>query len=682
MEETSDTEHVDYPSIFRIDGLSEDDYANHIFTVDEAKLPDYLREGLMRYMIPQQNDHQHMLQKAFEILQLNPNEFELDELQSKFHRIFHRVLMLYYRFLKMGYLYATEEHGTASRTNFDVCEEYILNFNRLFELLYYWELGLRSIFCAQRVCNPAYDSTQNTDIGLFRFNMIHWKGLCPFQKILLYLLMDLAERGWRKKGDMCMERVHTKDGFDTRTYKPVMKIADYVHKMTSLNTNITQWFNATNNSMNKKRVVEHLSESTDLDFTSINKNRHYFSYPNGIYLSQVWDEALGQHTDRWYFHRNEKEFPTDFLSKEIYSITCCRYFQSDFEIPDEFLRSTDMSRWHEIETPTFHKILKDQHFEEDVCDWMYVLCGRLLHELNDLDEWQVMPFLLGKAGTGKSTIINKVVKLFFDAEDVKVISNSIEQQFGIWPLLDGFIWIAPEISEHCKIDQCTLQSMVSGEALCVAKKHEKAETIAQFKNGGMGGGNKFFGFQDNQGSIGRRFVIFCFEHLVPKADTKLGDKLEREVPYLLIKCNRAYLDAVNKYGNKGLWTDDVLPKYFLETRRQVAETTNSFVSFLNQSDQLEYGPKDTHYIQVRRFKELYKQFCEENHFAKLSLSREVINVPLEMKGLKWTATAKCMEDPMDRRKHKVRWLLGVRQCKEDSYEPGGTLNSEAEEDFE
>ena len=40
----------------------------------------------------------------------------------------------------------------------------------------------------------------------------------------------------------------------------------------------------------------------------------------------------------------------------------------------------------------------------DVQRWLYVLVGRLLFPVGQHDDWQVIPFLKGTAGTGKSSI--------------------------------------------------------------------------------------------------------------------------------------------------------------------------------------------------------------------------------------------------------------------------------------
>ena len=52
-----------------------------------------------------------------------------------------------------------------------------------------------------------------------------------------------------------------------------------------------------------------------------------------------------------------------------------------------------LDNWEEIPTPYFDSVLTYQDYEEDVIRWMYILGGRLCFELDEMDKWQVIPFL-------------------------------------------------------------------------------------------------------------------------------------------------------------------------------------------------------------------------------------------------------------------------------------------------
>ena len=66
---------------------------------------------------------------------------------------------------------------------------------------------------------------------------------------------------------------------------------------------------------------------------------------------------------------------------------------------------------------------------------------------------QVIPYLKGIAGAGKSTIINDIAGRFYEQIDVGSISNNVERQFGISSFCDKSVWVAPEIKSDFRIDQ-------------------------------------------------------------------------------------------------------------------------------------------------------------------------------------------------------------------------------------
>jgi hypothetical protein len=189
--------------------------------------------------------------------------------------------------------------------------------------------------------------------------------------------------------------------------------------------------------------------------------------------------------------------------------------------------------------------------------------GRLCFEVNELDGWQVIPFLKGIARSGKSTLITKVARKFYECEDVATLSNNIEKKFGLQSIYKGFMFISPEIKGDLQLEQAEFQSLVSGEDVSVARKNETALSF-QWKTPGILGGNEVPNWKDNSGSVLRRLATWNFGRQVMDADPHLDVKLEAEIPAILCKCLRAYLDYSNKYSDQDIW--NVLPKYFKDIR--------------------------------------------------------------------------------------------------------------------
>ena len=55
----------------------------------------------------------------------------------------------------------------------------------------------------------------------------------------------------------------------------------------------------------------------------------------------------------------------------------------------------------------------------------------MLYEVNERDGWQIIPFFKGKAGTGKSTILQCVERIY-PTELVGIMSNNLEKKFEIF----------------------------------------------------------------------------------------------------------------------------------------------------------------------------------------------------------------------------------------------------------
>lgn len=66
---------------------------------------------------------------------------------------------------------------------------------------------------------------------------------------------------------------------------------------------------------------------------------------------------------------------------------------------------------------------------------------------------QVIAFLKGIAGAGKSTLINDVAGRFYEQIDVGNLSNNCERQFGISSFADKLMFVGAEIKGDFRIDQ-------------------------------------------------------------------------------------------------------------------------------------------------------------------------------------------------------------------------------------
>jgi len=419
----------------------------------------------------------------------------------------------------------------------------------------------------------------------------------PFQKCLMIALTEAYRAGFRRYKGQCCEEIKTVEGFSTRAWNPVFPIEDFVYSLPKKESNFTTWKNFTSKGSIYRDVVDNISKCHDPQFPEIKKRRHVWSFKNGVFVGKEWIPDRGVYDCRFYPYKSDKYACLDP------SIVACKYFDQQF---DDFSHIED---WTKIPTPWFDSILKYQKFEDEVCNWAYVMGGQLCFDVNDLDSWQVIPFFKGIARSGKSTLITKVFKKFYEAEDVGTLSNNIEKKFGLSAIKDSFMFIAPEVKGDLALEQAEFQSIVSGEDVSVAVKNKTAVSI-EWNVPGVLGGNEVPNWRDNSGSVLRRILPWNFGKQVQDADPQLEEKLHKELPIILLKCVRGYLDYSNKYRNRDIW--NAVPAYFKQIQKQVAMVASSLTNFL-ESTYVILG--EDKFVPQKEFVAKFNQHCRENNLG-------------------------------------------------------------------
>ena len=150
--------------------------------------------------------------------------------------------------------------------------------------------------------------------------------------------------------------------------------------------------------------------------------------------------------------------------------------------------------------------------------FVYVFMGRMLHALGTFDSWQIIFFLKGRGGSGKSTAAH-ICSQFFNRSDVGILSNNIESKFGLQNLVDKYMFICFEVKKNFSLDQADFQSLVSGEDISVARKNTSTKE-QKWTLPGLMCGNEAPGYMDSQGSLTRRLAIVNFKYGVAERDCK------------------------------------------------------------------------------------------------------------------------------------------------------------------
>ena len=423
----------------------------------------------------------------------------------------------------------------------------------------------------------------------------------PYQKLLLYLLSKAYDEGYRRYKGQCCVQIR-----NTRAWRPVKEIKKFIYDTTQKEDEPERWKQLTSRGNLVADLERHLNNCHDFQFQEIQKDRHVWSFQNGLLVGKDWDAKTEQYRIKFYPYNSHEFHELDP------TLVSCKYFDLPFDPHD------DKEDWYTIPTPNMQLVLDYQKFEEAVCRWIYVFIGRLCFDVNELDGWQIIPFLKGIAQSGKSTLITKVCRKFYECEDVATLSNNIERKFGLSSIYKGFVFISPEVKGDLALEQAEFQSLVSGEDVSIARKNESAVSL-QWKTPGILGGNEVPNWKDNSGSILRRLATVNFgRQIAPEvSDPHLEHKLEKELPAIMCKCIRAYLDYAHKYADKDIW--NVLPGYFRKIQTQIATVTNSLQHFLC-SEKVRFG-KDL-FIPQRTFVTHFNTHCRENNLGTVRFNQD------------------------------------------------------------
>ena len=494
--------------------------------------------------------------------------------------------------------------------------------NRILEIMYYSNYIINGTVRVIDSCKTKnrLDTTAINETGpagvIDRFIPRTETDTSPFQKLLLYLFRSLSEYGLRRHGDKVYKMVFSKKGFFSYAWDQYSTIEDFVYEVTQKDKYYSQWLNSTHAKGNIKESVNYLLNcSSSVDFRQLKMDRSVFSFRNGVYICVCNKVKKGKsqpepYKDFWF------PFTSDYDLDQ--SIVSCKYFDMDFNNYEE------IEDWRDIPTHSLQRIL-DYQFGNDekgreISYWMYIFMGRLFYDLRYIDQWQVIPYLYGIAGSGKSTIC-EVIRNFYGVNDVGVIEDNIEEKFGLAPISDKFIFIAPEVKKTFSLSQALFQKIISGEEVALPRKNrDPVQTI--WKSPGFMASNETPGFNDSAGSISRRIVVFKFMNVVKQVDPSLFAKLERETPVIIKKCNSAYLEAVNNSNGKDIW--NLLPRYFHDTRENMAKETNVMKGFLG-SGIIKFG-KDMYCPEVV-FKRRFQEYCNENNMGKSRWNESMYDEP-------------------------------------------------------
>ena len=170
--------------------------------------------------------------------------------------------------------------------------------------------------------------------------------------------------------------------------------------------------------------------------------------------------------------------------------------------------------------------------------------------------------------------------------------------------------------------QAEFQSIVSGETVQINAKFKTARAV-EWRVPGILAGNEVPGWIDNSGSINRRIVLFEFNRKVDDGDMELGAKLERELPTIMLKVNRAYLQAVRLHARDNIWKH--LPPEMHQSKEDLSENINPLISFL-RSGQLSFDKNS--YMPLSDFTSAAGAYAAQMGMRRLRMNNDTLMQPL------------------------------------------------------
>lgn len=603
-----------------------------------SNIDNELNEMVRTIIPPSRLNPQELLEYAKNLYNIQELD-DVDSIENNLESISRDVYSLISKFFEEGKLNNPIDKEQALK--------YRHTFGRLIGVNHYLSRILKMNILSRNVLDPDYDYSQDVRPSeMESVNVFDFEKMTNFQKLIFGLKHKIKERNLRKFGDMCMTLMKTEEGFNTKYWDELESIKEFCYQNTNFINDHVLWQCATNPPSNIMSVINRLIESEE-GFKTVVKDRHLFSFKNGIYETN-WKDPIDK-IEKGKWHPYIEEYKGIEKGAIEDSRVSCKYFSQQFE---DFSHTND---WYDIPTPYFQSILDYQEFPEEVSRWMYILViGRILYEVGEMDDWQVIPFLKGKAGTGKSSVLVKICKEFFHTSDVGVLSNNIEKKFGLSALAGKSLFIAPEIKGNLGLEQTEFQSIVSGEDVQIAVKNKTSYSYT-WKVPGVMAGNQAPNYSDNSGSVSRRVPVFEFAKTVKHTNTQLGKFLKEEIPILIQKGNRAYLEAVKTHGTKSLW-DNVLPDYFKRTSEEMQEQSNALAAFLH-SGYVQLGEDCC--TPMRVFLDSFNQFTRENNFDKAKWVKTYYNIHFEKKNIRESNI-----NPFDGSRGK--FYVGVKIVNEDN----------------
>lgn len=340
-----------------------------------------------------------------------------------------------------------------------------------------------------------------------------------------------------------------------------------------------QFYNKYVDPTHHSKFVHLLKKSDNSDFEKIEYSRFAYQFKNGVYIAnsvKLPDDYFVSNSSLRNIEIKDKTGQFIPNTDPNYKLACLTTFTSEY-FPYDF-DDNIYGHWSDIETPYLDSILDYQNLSPDVKNWIYILLGRLLYPVALFDDWELVLFLFGEPGCGKSRILS-IIGHIVGIKNVGAITAGNTLDYILGDLRNKQLILIDEVKNDLAITASMFQSMASGAVMSSYTKYQNL-IVGTWKPPMAMAGNDKLPYQDEgTDSVVRRLALveflYTYVHKEGTEPINLEAELIKETPKILRKINEAYLDTAHRY--KGHQIRNYMPQYFKDVLN-VYSTTNNILA--------------------------------------------------------------------------------------------------------
>lgn len=423
-----------------------------------------------------------------------------------------------------------------------------------------------------------------------------------FPRMILYGEREFSRHGYRRRhGKVCA--VHfTPDGQRTGHWCVVGEIKEVLTQFFSQAYSRPAWeafigqgTGRNTHVMPMEKMVTYFGEHIIPSFPEMNSVRYWFSVQNGIFDADLCRlTPYGPETD------NMTQATANYL---------------DGYLNPEWLTCDDPQT---IPTPALDTIFEAQDLVGK--DRMYIdaMMGRFFFDVGSKDNWQVTMLIKGAGGSGKSTLAALMERLVYPPGAVGIMSNEVEDRFGLAQVANSWVVIAPEVNEKLSLPVALFKQVNAGDTVSMAVKNKNAIVMrVKFQMLFCCNSDPWPG-EDPGNALGRRVFYVLFEKFIPEArrNASLMDDLEREIVPIVVRWARTYRALRQEIGPSGSFWDHFeqapAPPMLTKARERFKSQRAPMRAFLQDPEQCVLG--EEYETEKTELMALYREWFS-NHFS-------------------------------------------------------------------